>query len=69
MMNKQNSKDQYGDKETKQRVQKALQGAFSAPPTPLKDIPTRYGESRKKRASGASYANAKTASPRKKNRA
>lgn len=31
-----------------QRVlQKILQGAFSGPPTPLKDIPTHHGESRK----------------------
>jgi hypothetical protein len=33
-------------KETEQRLQKILQGAFSGPPTPLKDIPTRSGESR-----------------------
>ncbi len=33
--------------ELKQRLQKILQGAFSGPPTPLKDIPTRHGESRK----------------------
>jgi hypothetical protein len=30
-----------------QRLQKILQGAFSGPPTPLKDIPTKTGESRK----------------------
>ena len=35
------------EEETKQRLQKILQGAFSGPPTPLKDIPTREGESRK----------------------
>jgi hypothetical protein len=29
-----------------QRLQKILQGAFSGPPTPLKDIPTKSGESR-----------------------
>jgi hypothetical protein len=29
------------------RLQKVLRGAFSGPPTPLKDIPTRHGESRK----------------------
>jgi hypothetical protein len=28
------------------RLEKILQGAFSGPPTPLKDIPTRNGESR-----------------------
>jgi hypothetical protein len=32
--------------DTDQRLQKLLQGAFSGPPTPLKDIPTRDGESR-----------------------
>jgi hypothetical protein len=31
------------------RLQKILQGAFSGPPTPLKDIPTRSGEQRAKR--------------------
>jgi len=39
--------DQYSAEETKQRLQKTLQGAFSGPPTPLKDIPTRDGKSRK----------------------
>jgi hypothetical protein len=32
-----------------QRLQKILQGAFSGPPTPLVDIPTRSGESRQLR--------------------
>jgi hypothetical protein len=32
--------------ETERRLQKILQGAFSGAPTPLKDIPTRTGESR-----------------------
>jgi hypothetical protein len=39
--------DQYSAEETEQRLQKILQGAFSGPPTPLKDIPTKSGESRK----------------------
>jgi hypothetical protein len=39
--------DQYGPKATAHRLQKILQGAFSGPPTPLKDIPTRTGKSRK----------------------
>jgi hypothetical protein len=39
--------DQNSVEETEQRLQKILQGAFSGPPTPLKDIPTRDGESRK----------------------
>jgi hypothetical protein len=42
-------KDQYSAEETEQRLQKTLQGAFSGPPTPLKDIPTRAGKSRKLR--------------------
>jgi hypothetical protein len=63
---------QYSAEESSQRLQKALRGAFSGPPTPLKDIPTRDGESRKIRRTsggGASAASAKTASPRKKDRA
>jgi hypothetical protein len=40
------SNDQYSAEETQQRLQKILQGAFSGPPTPLKDIPTQTGESR-----------------------
>jgi len=36
----------YSAEETEQRLQKILQGAFSGPPTPLKDIPTKSGESR-----------------------
>ncbi len=30
----------------KQRLQAILRGAFAGPPTPLKDIPKRNGESR-----------------------
>jgi hypothetical protein len=62
--------NRFSDSEVKERLQKTLHGAFSGPPTPLKDIPTREGESRKKRGvSGASSANAKNVSPRKKSRA
>jgi hypothetical protein len=32
---------------SEQRLRKILQGTFSGPATPLKDIPTRSGESRK----------------------
>jgi hypothetical protein len=35
------------DGDTQTRLKKILQGAFAGPPTPLKDIPTRNGESRK----------------------
>jgi hypothetical protein len=45
-MSKLNDIDQYSAKETGQRLQKILQGAFAGPPTPLKDIPKRNGESR-----------------------
>jgi hypothetical protein len=34
-------------KEAEQRLGKILEGAFSGPATPLKDIPTRFGEKRK----------------------
>jgi len=63
--------DQYSAQETEQRLQKTLRGAFSGPPTPLKDIPTREGESRKTRGTigGASSSTSKIASPRKKDRA
>lgn len=56
--------------DTEQRLQKILKGAFSGPPTPLKDIPTRYGENRKRRTTGGvSSGSAKTVSRRKKDRA
>lgn len=34
---------------TEQRLQRILHGAFSGPPTPLKDIPKRNGTSREAR--------------------
>jgi len=61
--------DQYSAKETEQRLQRLLRGAFAGSPTPLKDIPKKNGESRQKRLSGASVASAKTASKRRKSRA
>jgi hypothetical protein len=54
----------FGPKETQQRLQAALRGAFSGPPTPLKDIPKRNGESRAnghRKKPKASRASAKTA--------
>jgi hypothetical protein len=39
--------DQYSPREIEQRMQAILRGLFAGPPTPLKDIPTRTGESRK----------------------
>jgi len=37
---------QYSDEEATVRLQKIMQGTFSGPPTPLKNIPTRDGGSR-----------------------
>lgn len=39
--------NRYDAKQTERRLGRLLQGAFSGPPTPLKDIPTKTGESRK----------------------
>jgi hypothetical protein len=50
--------------ETDQRLEKILRGAFSGPPTPLKDIPKKSGESRASKAGSASSATAKTVQPR-----
>jgi hypothetical protein len=41
--------DQSDSEKTQRRLQEILQGAFSGPPTPLKDIPTRQGKQRAKR--------------------
>jgi hypothetical protein len=41
--------DKNNDEETAQRLQELLQGAFSGPPKPLKDIPTRDGKQRSPR--------------------
>jgi hypothetical protein len=38
--------DEYDSKETSGRLQKLLRGAFNGPPTPLKNIPKKNGESR-----------------------
>lgn len=45
-MAKQSRGDQYGKDEAVERLQKIMRGAFSGPPTPLKDIPKKSGESR-----------------------
>jgi len=58
------------DKQTKQRLAAILRGAFSGPPTPLKEIPTRLGKRRKLTASeGAASAKAKAAARRAKSQA
>jgi hypothetical protein len=41
--------DQFSRKEIAQRIKAALRGAFAGPPTPLKDIPKKNGESRGKK--------------------
>jgi hypothetical protein len=38
--------DQSNAKKYKQRLEAIFRGAFAGPPTPLKDIPKRNGESR-----------------------
>jgi hypothetical protein len=45
-MARKQSDDSFSEEETARRVEAALRGAFSGPPTPLKDIPKRNGESR-----------------------
>ena len=52
--------------EAELRLEKTLRGAFAGPPTPLKDIPKKTGESRQKALKGASSASGKAASQRKK---
>jgi hypothetical protein len=43
-------RDQHNmEEESQRRLEKILTGAFSGPPTPLKDIPTRQGKQRAKR--------------------
>ncbi len=55
--------DHYSGQETAERLRKVLKGAFSGPPTPLKELPTKQGKVRKSAKSSASRANAKTAPP------
>jgi hypothetical protein len=53
------------DEQSEQRLQKILKGAFSGPPTPLKDIPTRSGESRQLRRPTDTPTTAPTHKPRR----
>jgi hypothetical protein len=57
-------RDQHSAKDTQGQLAKLLQGAFSGPPTPLKDIPKKSGESRSLKRRSASDATAKTVPPR-----
>jgi hypothetical protein len=43
---KESAEDQYSDEDTQRRLEAALRGAFNGPPTSLKDIPKKSGESR-----------------------
>jgi len=40
------SEQKHNEQEAQRRLDAILQGAFSGPPMPLKDIPKRNGESR-----------------------
>jgi len=55
--------EKFSDEEAQQRLKSALHGAFSGPPTPLKHIPKKSGESRAIKARSASGANARNAQP------
>jgi hypothetical protein len=55
--------DQYSGQEAQHRLKSVLRGAFSGPPTPLKHIPKRSGESRAPKAHNASGANARNVQP------
>lgn len=57
---------EFSNSEVREREQSILRGAFSGPPTPLKDIPKISGEPRA-RPKAASDATSKTVSRRKKN--
>ena len=58
------SRDQFNKEVTERRLETMLQGAFSGPPTPLKDIPKKTGKSRSAKSRNTSSASAKTAPPR-----
>ena len=50
--------------ETEERLRKMLRGALDGPPTPLKEMPTRSGQPRKRSKNGASSrATAKSERP------
>jgi len=67
MANQRNDDGEYSRQETQRRLAVALRGAFSGPPTPLKHIPKKSGESRAIKRRGASAANAKTDRRRSEN--
>ena len=56
-MKSDSGQDQYSPEETEQRLRKLMRGAFAGPPTQMKAIPKRNGESRQ----GASKKPKKTA--------
>jgi hypothetical protein len=61
--------DRYRAKEAKRRLRSILRGAFSGPPTRLKDIPTRHGGSRRiggKRPTAGSTGSARVKAAQKR---
>lgn len=48
-MGKPDNDEKLVSEETQHRLDAVLRGAFDGPPTPLKDIPKRSGESREQR--------------------
>jgi hypothetical protein len=49
-------KQQHNVIDKNQRMERLLRGAFSGPPTPLKDIPKKSGESRQQKRKKTSAA-------------
>ena len=52
-----NDGDFYSAEETEQRLRTILRGAFAGPPTPLKDIPKKSGESREAKRAAVKKSN------------
>ncbi len=56
--------DEHSEHKTRERLRKILRGAFAGPPTQLKDIPKRHGESRVERKNGAAKSRSNASRPR-----
>jgi len=46
-MPRKRTEDSFSDSDDARQLEAILRGAFAGPPTPLKDIPTRHGKTRK----------------------
>jgi hypothetical protein len=46
-MGRKQSDDSFSGRDDARQLEAILRGAFAGPPTPLKDIPTRHGKTRK----------------------